>query len=78
MEIQVTEHSVKARALCMSYLLITKDMELAKQCAIVSVDEIISCWLIKGEQREVSLIEIDLRVENLRYWQEVKREIQSL
>jgi len=61
------EHQIKARALAMSFLLIVKDFELAKQCAIVSVKEIISAC----EYNNVESYNTD-------WWNKVESELQKL
>lgn len=38
----MTEAQIKSRALQLSFLLIVKDFELAKKCAIIAVDEILN------------------------------------
>ena len=48
----------------------SKDWEIAKQCAIIAVDEILNIYQIKNAAFEF------YEVRN--YWQEVKQEIEKL
>lgn len=61
------EHQIKARALAMSFLLIVKDFELAKQCAIVAVKEIISACEYNNVESH-----------NTEWWNKVESELQKL
>jgi hypothetical protein len=68
----------KADKLCMMFLMHTNtkdreydiNKELAKQCALISVDEIL--------KSNPTIIDCDKTELNYKYWQEVKQEIEKL
>jgi len=66
----MTEAQIKATALSMSFLLIVKDFELAKQCALICVEEVMNLDTIKAPVNETS--------DHVKYWHEVKKEINLL
>ncbi len=62
---------LEARALVMSFHLIVKDFELAKKCALLSVEKTLSLMIdtFKWDKNHNG---------NISYWEAVKQEIQKL
>jgi hypothetical protein len=63
----------KADELHVGYWYLTNDSRIAKQCALIAVDELIESHLILTTTHEV---EPSIRCKT--YWQEVKQEIEAL
>jgi len=62
----------KAEELYVGYWYLTNDSRIAKQCALIAVDEIRSLMIkFHGRHMENNLTEI-------KYWEEVKTEIEEL
>lgn len=65
----------KAEELFGIYLIYTENQTLAKKCALIAVDELVYQWILidtyLGDGQ-------GLLHPNLKYWQEVKNEIQKL
>lgn len=63
----------KADELYVGYWYLTNDSRIAKQCALIAVDEILQA-IIETE----SYLNSDSQTSEYKYWQEVKQEINNL
>jgi hypothetical protein len=61
---------VKAAWLVLKYMSKVNEVELAKQCALISVDEVIA-----NIEPSVSM---DVISERIKYWEQVKQEIEII
>ena len=61
----------KAKELHVGYWYLTNDSRIAKQCALISVDECINIHFnLESDRNGIG--------ESFKYWQEVKQEIEKL
>lgn len=65
------EHEIKARALVLSFQLLVKDFEMAKQCALISVSEVIATC----PQKENEIFAVS---KGMKYWESVNKSINKL
>ena len=63
----------KAANLILTYMAIVVKQDLAKECALAAVDEILSVLNLENWG-----IEMNIAIDELIYWKEVKQEIESL
>jgi hypothetical protein len=69
---------VKARELINNFLSTGMMIEQAKQCALITVDEIINSLKITLGHLELRLLDVQEYLKDIQYYQEVKKEIQKL
>lgn len=62
------DHEIKARALILSFQLLVKDFEIAKQCALILANEMIE------QQEQADTINCSF----VCYWEEVKQSIMEV
>ena len=65
----MNDHEIKARALILSFQLLVKDFEIAKQCALILANE-----MIEQQQQQADTMNWSC----VCYWEEVKQSIMEV